>query len=426
MTTKTYYGKLDCFSNTAAEQPINELYKSFFDFMSYLTQSNVASLVAWNSGSGVISASLNQRGFWDQTNAFGPGAHSVWKFPSSSTRPFDWYLYTQVVSGAGAMQFAFNNPISGYGSTTNNLANNGNARGIIMQAAVCFSGTTSFSPWNGTGVTDGQSTASDPRWIPGAAGRTMYVLPRSNDPGGAAPIVSQKSNAVCLVSTQATTAKLRFHFIFDGDALLVLANDVSSVNAGCYGLSYVGPFELRNSLTSSGICNGPFGFTMYSAQGGFSSLPANTLAIATALGDTIGTSTAGNGGIAVPIGGLGNGLPGSGSKITYCDTVATLTNTAFQTSTYTGLVDEFPIILAGNEAPIVGVLGTYNFGLLRMAGNGVQSHDVNSDNSRAVFGSTTVVANSNLKVTVPWTGSTGPGIGLTRLGTNFTWTKDYG
>jgi len=426
MTSKTYYGKLDCLTNTSAESAVNETYRSFCDFMAYLTQSNVASLVAWNSGSGVISASFNQRGFWDQSNTFGQGAHSVWKFPSSSTRPFDWYLYTQVVSGSAAMQFSFNVPISGYGATTDNLANNASARGIIMQAAVCFSGSTSFNPWNGGGITDGQSTAANPRWVPGAAGRTMYVLPRSNEFGGTSPMPTQKSNAICLLGLASTTQKIRYNFIFDGDALLCLCNDITTNGTANYGISYVGPFELRSALSGSGICSSSFGFTMYSTPGGFSSLSSNTLNFATAIGDTAGSTTSTNGGIAAPVGGVASTQPGSGSKIGYCDTVATLVNITFQASTYTGQVDEFPIILAGNEVPTIGVLGTFNSGLLRVAGNGVQSQDVNGDNSRAVFGGNTTIANSNLKITTPWSGSTGPGIGLTRLGTNFTWTKDYG
>jgi len=423
MTTKTYYGKLDCFSaNSSIESISNEYYRSFCDFMSYLTQSNVASLVAWNSGSGAVSASFNQRGYWDQNNAYGLGAHSVWKFPSSSTRPFDWYLYTQTVTGSAAINQAFNQPISGYTDATNF---NNSFRGILMQAAVYFSGATSLNPWRGTGVSDGNDTAGNPRWSATGSNQILYVLPRSNDFGGTSPMPAQKSNGIALGGLLSTSmTKLRFHFIFDGDALVVLTNEIGSTNAGNYNITYVGPFELRTNLSGTGIGNGSHGFIMNTNTA--ATPAANTFAFATTFGDTAGSTTTANGGIAVPVGGTAANQPGSSSRGAVLDTIGTsIFSVTMQPNFYTNQFDEFPITVGGNETSFQGTLGNLNQGLIRMT-IGTQTHDVTGDNSRAIFGGSTVVAAGNGKVSVPWTGSLAPGISASRTGSNFTWTKDYG
>jgi hypothetical protein len=422
MITKTYYGKLDCYSSGIEETIGNEVFKNFFDFMSHLTASNVATLVAWNSGSSVASASFNQRGFWDQNNPYGVGANAVWRFPTSSTRPFEWYLYTQVVSGTAACQFSFVNPVTGYGSSTTSLANNSNSRAIIMQAAVCFSGTNFFNPWNGSGTADGAANAGNPRWVPGAADRVMHVLPRSNDYGGTAVHIAQKSNATALIGWSASTVRLRYHFICDGDSLITLASDDTSARS-TYSFNYVGPFELRDDLSTAGICSSSFGLTMFSI---LTTPLANTVVYGSTIGDTGGTTVAQNGGVAVPVGGTGFSQAGTGSKGAVLGTLTTLAGIEYQPSMYTSLVDEYPILVAGNESPSFGLLGSYNTGLVRCLGAGAAVHDINFDNSRAVFGGSSIIGTSNLKITTPWTGSLPPGINQTRTGTTYTWTRNYG
>jgi hypothetical protein len=422
MITKTYYGKLDCYSVGIEETIGNEIFKNFFDFMSHLTASNVATLVAWNSGSSVASASFNQRGFWDQNNPYGVAANAVWRFPTSSTRPFEWYLYTQIVSGSAATQFSFVNPITGYGSSTTNLANNSSTRAIIIQAAVCSSGTSFFNPWNGSGVADGASNAGNPRWVPGGTNRTMYILPRSNDNGGTAVHIAQKSNATSIAGWSASSTRVRYHFICDGDSLVALVSDDTNARS-TYSFNYVGPFELRNDLSTSGICSSSFGLTMFNV---LTSPLANTVVYGTTYGDTGGSTVAQNGGISVPIGGTDASQAGSGSKGAVLATISSLTDITYQPSMYTTLVDEFPILIAGNEAPSFGLLGTFNTGLVRCLGAGAAVHDVNLDNSRAVFGGSTIIGAATLKITIPWTGSLPPGLNQTRTGNTFTWTRNYG
>jgi hypothetical protein len=423
MVTKTYYGKLDCLSSTVDGDILtNEYYKNFVDFMSYLTASNVASLVAWNSGANAVSASFNQRGFWNQNNTFGINAYSVWRFPSSSSRPFDWYLYTQVISASALLGGTFNVPISGYAQAATFAGNNTN-RGILMQAAVCFSGTTSFNPWNGSGSTDGANNAGNPRWIPGGTNRNMYVFPRSNDGGGTAIHISQKSNGIALGGIFTTAyLKLRYHFLFDGDSIVVLTNNAEGTSTNCYNFSYVGPFELRNSLTSSGINSGSFGMIVLTAA----STPPNaaTFTAGTLFGDTAGSATTQNGGIGVPIGGTGTNQPGSGSKAGIADTLLTFQSITYQPNFYTGQFDEFPINVGGGETSYFGLLGTFNTGLMKLT-TGIQTHDVVGDGSRACFGGINTLTDANQKITVPWTGSAAPGASISRTGLNYTWTKDY-
>jgi len=264
MTTKTYYGKLDSYSAPAiAENVANEYYKSFVDFMSYLTASNVATLVSWNSGSGALSGSFNERTYWDGAKPFGLGAFSLWRMHSTSVRNWDWYFYTQAVSASTNIGFTFTTPITGYG-TANDLASGYSyVRGIYMQAAICVSGTTSFNPWNGS-ISDGSANASigagngGIRWISGSDNRQLYVLPRSNDVGGAH--VTSKANGIRIgVGIANTHTSNRAHFLYDGDAILV-CNEPNS--ASLYGLSYVGPIELNSKLTGSGICGSDYGFAI--------------------------------------------------------------------------------------------------------------------------------------------------------------------
>lgn len=416
MTTKTYYGKLDCLSSVVtAENLSGEYYKSFCDFMSYLTASNVATLVSWNSGSGAVSGSFNERTYWDGAKRFGLGAHSLWKFHTSSTRNWEWYLYTQVVSGADTVRQTFNTPISGYAGPVgylNAVSNTGN-RGILFQAAVCFSGSSSFNPWNGS-ISDGSGNASQAagngliRWVSGANARNLYVLPRSNDVGGANSTGKDSGLALGNVHIASVTS-LRYHFIYDGDALVV-AKSEGLLNT--YAFSYIGAFQLRNSLTASGICGSDYGFLMYSGDETNNSIATNTV-----FGDTAGTTIVRNGGIAVPIKDMV-----SGSKTAIGNILGTFPDSTYQPNTLVNKFEEFPYYIGVSEAPFVGLVGTFNTGLLK-AMRDVQVHDTTADFSRAVFGGSTTV--SNLKISTPWTGSSPPGTSTSRTGSNYTWTTDY-
>jgi len=417
MPTKTYYGLLDASSNVGtAENLSNEFYRTFCTFMGHLTGSGQAVLIAWNSGTIVPSGSFSSRTYFDGSLPFGLGAHSVWKFPTSSTRNWEWYLYTQVVSGSsGAIRQTFNTPISGYASAVDAIAGSAANRGILMQAALCISGTTSFNPWSGSlnPITDGGSSTGTPRWISGALDRTLFVLPRSNDFGGTAPqCVASKSNGITMgqiILSSATT--MRYHFIFDGDSLVTLTDDSSD---STYSFSYVGALELRNSLTSSGIGNGQYGFVMYSTA----QPNTDTATRAADFGDLAGIAQNQNGGVAVNIQAMS-----TGSKTGVVNTLATFLAAAFQPNSLTGQFDEFPIYVGVNESPNIGLMGAFNSGLMRYAVD-CQVHDVTGDLSRAVFGGSTTTA--NVKITTPWTGAFAPGVGASRTGSLFTWTRNYG
>ncbi|MFA6049664.1 MAG: hypothetical protein WC761_00435 [Candidatus Paceibacterota bacterium] len=420
MATKTYYGKLDCYSNVSTTEHLGgDYYKSFVDFLSYLSASNQVSLVSWNSGSSVAAGTFANRTYPESTLPFGGGAHSLWKFHTSSTRNWEWYMYAQACSGAaGSIRQAFNTPMSGYAAGGDAINGNNTYRGVIIQTAVCFSGTTSFNPWNGS-ISEGAGNASTTagnggqRWVSGSNDRIMYVLPRSNDVGGTTQF--QKSNSVTLASVMSTNdTTLRYSFIYDGDALLAINDD--SLNTSQYSLSYFGPFELRNSLTASGICGSPYGMTMYTQFAAITSGDAVTLG--TVFGDTAGSTTAQNGGIAIPIGTMM-----TGSKVAIPNVVATFSAVAYQPNTVTGQYDEFPLVIGASESPHFGLLGQFNYGLFRTIRK-AQTQSVLSDFSRAVFGGTTTT--TDMKISVPWTGSFAPGVSLSRTGSNYTWTRNYG
>ena len=408
MATKTYYAKLDCFSApTNVEHIAGEAFENFCEFMTYLSASDKVTLITWNSGSSAPTGSFTSRTYPDGNLPFGRGAHAVWRINTSSTRNWEWYLYTQVVSGSAAVaNESFNSPIVHYSYA--NMFNDSSARGVIMQAAVCFSGSTSFNPWNGT-ISQGNSTAGTPRWVSGALDRTLYVLPRSNDLGGTH--ATNRNNSIDMFYKASSATQLRYNFIFDGDAFSFYYVDVATPNA--YVPIYVGPFELRNSLTGSGICTGSYGFTMYRGYN------ANIPILATNFGDTAGSNFDPQGGIAIPIGTLVSGSKGAIANITQ-----TFGSTTYQPNYYTGKYDEFPVMIGVNENPNFGLLGQFNYGLMRVV-VGTLSNDSVSDLSRAVFASGLGTI-GNRMISVPWTGSLAPAASYSRSGSNFTWTKDYG
>lgn len=412
MATKTYYAKLDCFHSTGNKEHIaGEAFKSFCDFMTYISGSNRATLITWNSGSGAPAGSFESRTYWDGALPFGRGAHAVWRINSDSNRPWDWYLYAQVVSGSAVIaNESFNVPIVSYGSALLNASSD--QRGIALQAAVCFSGSNSFNPWNGT-ISQGNSTAGNPRWASGSNARTMYVLPRSNDAGGSH--ATSRNNSVSLCDYGTSNTSIRSHMIFDGDAFSVYSNINDDPND--YKKVYVGPFELRGSLSGSGICGGQLGFIMYRDFGSSADLPAFNVEF----GDALGTSTTRNGGVAAPI---GSGVSGSRGGILQVGSGAPFNTTVHQPNYFTGNYDEFPITVGASESPNFAFLGQMNYGLARTV-IGPATQDTNADLSRAILAGNNGTI-TDYMTSIPWSGSLGPGVSLARTGSNFTWTKDYG
>ena len=413
MTTNTYYAKLDCLSSTADyNQTAGEVYKTCMDFLTYLSSSNLVTLISWNSGSSASAGSFTSRTYPGGALPFGDGAHSLWRFNTSSLRHWEWYLYLQNVTGpfGVGLRQAFNTPISGYGGDSFLQGSGVGAweRGILMQAALCVSGTSSFNPWNGS-ISDGSGNASTAagngtiRWISGSNNRQLYVLPRSNNVEGTH--ASTRDNGIALFRIYPETS-VRYHFIYDGDCLQMMYDN--SANS-TYTISQVGGFEFRNELSGSGFCGSNFGFTMYSNP----TVVTDTLSFATSFGNTTGNATL-NGGLAVPF--------ISGSKSGIFDILGTFPGSTYQPNTTINRFEEFPLYLGGAEAPFVGIAGNINTGLLK-AMRDVQVHDTTADFSRAVFGGTTTV--TDLKVSTPWTGSSPPGTGLSRTGSNYTWVADY-
>jgi hypothetical protein len=102
--------------------------------------------------------------------------------------------------------------------------------------------------------------------------------------------------------------------------------------------------------------------------------------------------------------------------------MGTFPDATYQPNTANNKCEEYPIYVGGGEAPYVGLVGTFNTGLIK-AMRDVQIHDTTADFSRAVFGGSTTVG--NLKISTPWTGSSPPGTSTSRTGSNYTWTTDY-
>jgi hypothetical protein len=310
--------------------------------------------------------------------------------------------------------FSYNLPISGWGNATiwnTSFVEPTGRRSIAVQSALCISGSTSFNPWNGN-FGDGNANSSiaagngPVRWVSGANDRTLCVLPRSN--GTAGTDATQRANFLSFGSHGNSATTMRYHYIYDGDALLILNDDGGD---STYQVSYLGAIELRNVLSGSGIAGSNHGFAMYTQ---YVNVIADTITMGTVFGDTAGTTQAQNGGFFV------KNLDGPKSAVPAI--MGTFPDATYQPNTANNKYEEYPIYVGGGEAPYVGLVGTFNTGLIK-AMRDVQIHDTTADFSRAVFGGSTTVG--NLKISTPWTGSSPPGTSTSRTGSNYTWTTDY-
>lgn len=158
------------------------MYVNIFQFLSTLTGSGEVERIAYNIGHVNSGALGNGLEFYPSDNQCGGNAFSVWRFVSSSARPYDYYMIFQHAGGS-ATGTNFGNTSASYG-TYDTAFHGATSRGVLAWQIACSYDPVTFvatNPWNGTTNNDGTDSKGTPTWVTGSPGDTLAVLPQHND-----------------------------------------------------------------------------------------------------------------------------------------------------------------------------------------------------------------------------------------------------
>ena len=374
--------KLNIFSgpDVVARQNVNELFKNVTDTLNLLTASNTVTRIAFNTGSNAGGG--NGQGFHNEFNHWGNNGWACYRFNSTETRSWDWYLLVQFASASGNFGDAPGNPGLANGTNESQSGNEGTM--AIAAAAMVNSAGSSVNPWNGTTNNDGNDSKGDPVWVTGSTGDRLFVLPRSNSDDG--NHATSRENMARNYNNTSTANDLFYHIIASEDGL-VIASDFS-INNG-WAVNFIGNYEPIPSVSSSI----PTPLWMFVTDLDASNLPAPA--------DVIGTR-AGNGTIEGGIA-TGNG--------TVRASVDAYTNVLFSFSGFSqpnrnlssqATIDEyaFPVMAFDVESGVYGALGFINNPLLRQVFN-VMGSSLSIDRTRQAL-LESGGARTGVGYTIPW------------------------
>lgn len=430
MANPTVYGKVDCYSESLTGiatvdliRTSQEIYVGLFNFLEYLETQGETELITYYSGSGGLGTGKD---YWNTANMAGSNSFSVWKIKSNVERDWDWYLYIHGMNGTGSMISTSNSTPS---RTAAGTSFTNESVVLSMQAAMSVSGALSANPWNGTISLSGAAYKSSPVWVTGAQDYKLFVLPRANNVSGAYNTTKELQATIFHAGYFSTTLRAndraRYHYFFDGHGFLFSINHSvsNSLLSGSYYTSYVGPFTLMDSITTTNTGSndllgegGNLGFVMLTSTDQtsgnlFTQPPAHTFFEYSSYGSTTPAAATPEGGVLV-------------TKTVGVRTAMLANDNAFHTTTYSpnpfagNSYDERIYSVLSNEANHAGFAGIITSPLLRCIVGLPSSHDVSATGLRAVLAANTTA--TNRKITVPWTSSLGaPGTNLTRVGITF-------
>jgi hypothetical protein len=214
----TVKGKIDCFfSGGTALINSRDIFIAIYKHLNNLVVSGYTELVALQTNGGAVPMV-----FSDEVGAV-PGDNSfyVFRFLPFGTRTWSWYILVQWSYGA-TFGNAPGNP--GLANNDNGTASNGDI-GIACAVALTSLGADA-NPWAGTVLGNGTDTKAATVWAAPALG-SLYVFPRSNNPGG--DHNTNKENTSCCVLNTGT-GNMRAHIIGDRDNLFVAWNTSDAGN----------------------------------------------------------------------------------------------------------------------------------------------------------------------------------------------------
>lgn len=377
--------KLNIFSGPGviARQNVNELFKNVTDTLNLLTASNTVTRIAFNTGSNAGGG--NGQGFHNEFNHWGRNGWACYRFNSTETRTWDWYLLLQFTSQSGNFGDAPGNPGLANGVAEPQNTNEGTM--AVAAAAMVNSAGSSVNPWNGTTNNDGNDSKGDPVWATGSAGDRLFVLPRSNSDDG--NFAASRENMARTFNSTGTTNDMYYHVVASEDGI-VIAADFSENNSWC--INFIGSYEPLPSVSSSI----PTPLWMYVSDLDSSNVPAPTDFIGTKAGNT-----ALEGGVAVADGTV------RGSVDAYSNTLFSVGASSQPSKILSSqtTIDEyaFPIVAFDAESGVYGSLGFMNNPLLRQVFN-VMGNSLSKDKTRyTVVESGT--SRTGIGYTIPWSPS---------------------
>lgn len=410
----TFYGRVDCVSNTAAASGVlQEQFTNCFQFFQHLASSSYAQLIALNSGS-YQSAKRTSSGqiagttgfnYHDQAYPFSENSWAVFKMPSgtladgsTSARAVDIYVL---------FQWAYNNSFN-YPAVANqgggfpgSINGNTGLSGLAMQVIWRDDGK---NPWNGSTNADGSDIKGSPVWTAVTGGiTTLRTLPRSNTTGGSYVTTVENCAAFAFYSPSAGS-NYRYHFIADRDNFFFFEDDTDNNSYDqfmAWGL--VNPIQ---GITTGSAGNAPM--CMYMIADALTDTLASKFIVANTYGSTVGNNS------------FEGGLVGVQSRMTapvrgcrtdrYSNNILSNTslepNPEFVSASFD--LCRIPVMLF--ESPDFGLVGfldniyeTFN----------ANANTVNSSSTLAIFG-----VPGQVQIVVPWSGSS-PGTNTTRRGNQY-------
>jgi hypothetical protein len=223
-------GKVNCyFMSLSASTDTRDSYVALYKFLTDLATAGYTELVSLQWGTAGTGMQLSDEG------TANPGLNSfyVFRFLPSPQRTWSWYILVQWSYGA-TFGNAPGNP--GLANNDNGTASNGTI-GVACAIALTSLGADA-NPWAGTVLGDGTDTKAATVWAAPALG-SLYVFPRSNNPGGAHN--TNKENTTPYVWTPATAEK-RYSFFADRDNLIITGSNAYDTVIWLYQGIYV-PLE---------------------------------------------------------------------------------------------------------------------------------------------------------------------------------------
>lgn len=368
----TFRGKVECLAAEANEF-LNSgvVFKNAFDVLEAHPQTTRIAL-SHGTGSGTD--------YPGEANPFGNGAFGCWRFDSTGSRAFDWYLF---VSAAGITSGVTPSSLGLQADGANGSSSSGY---VLCSAAVGVGGDG--NPWNGTENNDGTDTIGTPLWAnPGGGGTNVQVVPASNSTSGADG--TNRNNCIVAFIEGTPGNDARHNIVCDDDTFVLTAD---AGDNGSVAIAVLGAFDANPGLAS-------YPAPIFCFKRDDTASPS----IGTDLGpDESGVST--------PDQTVATWQAGSVVLVGPTD----IFSSAFYPNSAEGLFDSFAVGLATDEISIKGYRGQSEFIQLTF---GVPALD--TDTAQNLFVSGTATTNQ-VKEVSPWDGATTPGTGVTKQGTDFT------
>lgn len=415
----TIYSQTNCYYTSSlgtsadVERCNMDFYINFVKFLSQLETQGKVNRIAYFTGSGGLGSGTD---YWDTANRSGYNSFGVWRFLTSSTRNYEWYLYLHCTSISQSSVIVPTNANPTTVINTFPLYQNSempSRQGVYYQVAICYSGALSYNPWNGTTGSFLVDAKSNPVWSTGSnPNANLVIFPRDNDKYGATSVSRDLVGTLIRWNKVFPFVnKIFSHFFYDENNLLICAENRGNNQyiSGTYNfINYIGEFTPTNavsySLSSSMLPNGK-GFCAFQSSGpdGMQNQidqPNNTIAIGSNNGYHV-ASGFNQGGVFID--------STFGTMTCRIEADIGTTNTIigenqFLKTNNLWSFEERPLYVYTYDIAwprsAAGILGIVNTPLLRYT-YGMDNHSV--ANQRAVLGAS--YARNTYKITVPWTGS---------------------